>query len=122
MTEYQNNNFRKEYNVADKQLPDLVGLVLDEKWIIPSYAVNFIMSVNKKIEQAKSFDLFAASISDSNYEEENLEGENTFMPYHIVSALSESPSLAAHDIQHNICSVNQQSPVTAPEILVEDIM
>ncbi|KAI8582772.1 hypothetical protein K450DRAFT_269122 [Umbelopsis ramanniana AG] len=108
-----------EYNVVDRQLPDLVDLVLKEKWKIPSYAVNSIMNINKNIEFAKSFDLFEAVISESTHEGANFEEETTLMPFHTVSALSESRSLPAHSIQHNVSPV---SPATAPKIMVEDMI
>lgn len=122
MTEYQHNIIRIVDKVADHQLPDLVDLVLDEKWKIPSYAVNFIMNVNKKIALATNFDLFEATISDSNYEETSFEDDNTLMPFPIVSALSGSPPGAARNRQSSTSTGNEQSAVTAPKILDEDMM
>jgi hypothetical protein len=122
MTEYQNNIISIVDNVPDYQLPDLVDLVLDEKWKVPSYAVNFILNVNNKIALAKNFDLYEAVISDSNYEETSFEEDNTLMPFPIVSALSGSPSGAARDRQYNTPTGNEQSTVTVPKILVEDMM
>ncbi|KAG2186681.1 hypothetical protein INT44_002905 [Umbelopsis vinacea] len=120
MTEYQSNSRMIEYNIVDQQLPGLVDLVLNEKWKIPSYAVNSITDINKKIESAKSFDVFEAAINDSNYEFANFEQQTTFIPYHIVSALCESRTLPAHNIQHDISPV--RSAATAPDFPIEDMM
>ncbi|CAO3690607.1 unnamed protein product [Umbelopsis ramanniana] len=122
MTEYQNNIIRIVDNVADHQLPDLVDLMVDEKWKVPSYAVNFIMNVNKKIALATNFDLFEAAISDSNYEEISFEEDNTLMPFPIVSALAGSPPGAACDRQYSTSTGNEQSTDKAPKILVEDMI
>ncbi|KAI9290213.1 hypothetical protein BC943DRAFT_313510 [Umbelopsis sp. AD052] len=120
MTEYQSNSRMIEYNIVDQQLPGLVDLVLNEKWKIPSYAVNSITDINKKIESAKSFDVFEATINDSNYEFANFEQQTTFIPYHIVSALCETGSLPAHNIQHDTSPV--RSAATAPDFPIEDMI
>lgn len=122
MSKYQNNINKLVDNVVEYQLPDLVDLVLDEKWKIPSCAVNFILDVNKKIALDKNFDFFEAAIGDSNHEEFNFEEDDTLMPCPIFSALSESPSDVARNTQCNISTGNKQSTPTAPKILVEDMV